>query len=89
MVKGCSQCLFLLINTDKSCPPGWKKFDSSCYFTSAGKASWHKSKQDCAKRAAKLVIINSKEEMVRFIAVCSCVHTVYVECVQAGAAVRL
>uniref|UniRef100_A0A667WLU0 C-type lectin domain-containing protein n=1 Tax=Myripristis murdjan TaxID=586833 RepID=A0A667WLU0_9TELE len=51
------------LTEDKSCPPGWKKFESSCYFTSAGKASWQKSRQKCRDRAADLVIINSKEEM--------------------------
>uniref|UniRef100_A0AAY5K148 C-type lectin domain-containing protein n=1 Tax=Esox lucius TaxID=8010 RepID=A0AAY5K148_ESOLU len=45
---------------------GWKKFGSSWYFLSKQKNTWTASREDCLKRGAHLVIINSEAEQ-RFI----------------------
>ncbi|XP_039677180.1 CD209 antigen-like protein C isoform X1 [Perca fluviatilis] len=47
---------------DKSCPHGWTRFGSSCYFKSKEKDYWDGSRADCKKRGADLVVINNKEE---------------------------
>ncbi|XP_055766464.1 fibronectin-like isoform X4 [Salvelinus fontinalis] len=46
----------------RSCPEGWRRFGSSCYYLSTEGKSWEKSRQDCLERGADLVIINSEEE---------------------------
>ncbi|XP_078146108.1 uncharacterized protein LOC139928190 [Centroberyx gerrardi] len=48
---------------EKTCLPGWKKFQNSCYFTSTVRKSWTQSRQDCQSKGADLAIINSPEEM--------------------------
>ncbi|KAG9260030.1 C-type lectin domain family 4 member M-like, partial [Astyanax mexicanus] len=44
------------------CPPGWKKFMSSCYYISINMQTWDQSRMDCRGKGADLVIINSEEE---------------------------
>ncbi|GAA6094118.1 uncharacterized protein LOC113659248 [Tachysurus ichikawai] len=41
---------------------GWRYFDFHIYYTSNEKKIWGESRQDCRRRGADLVIINSKEE---------------------------
>ncbi|KAG9329972.1 hypothetical protein JZ751_028425, partial [Albula glossodonta] len=47
---------------EHSCPQGWIKFSSRCYFVSKEKKTWSESRQYCRERGADLVIINNKEE---------------------------
>ncbi|KAJ8256379.1 hypothetical protein COCON_G00185310 [Conger conger] len=46
----------------KPCPQGWKQFSSKCYYFSTEGKSWMKSRRDCLRRGADLVIIESDEE---------------------------
>ncbi|XP_062334180.1 CD209 antigen-like protein C [Osmerus eperlanus] len=46
----------------KTCPQGWEKFGTSCYYISTEKKTWEESRQDCLNRGADLVVIDSREE---------------------------
>ncbi|KAF5891743.1 C-type lectin domain family 4 member E-like isoform X1, partial [Clarias magur] len=41
---------------------GWRVYNSRIYISTENKNSWHKSREDCKRRGADLVIINSTEE---------------------------
>ncbi|XP_064870412.1 C-type lectin domain family 4 member M-like isoform X3 [Oncorhynchus nerka] len=43
----------------------WQKFESSWYFLSTESKTWKESRQDCLKRGADLVIIDSDKEQKR------------------------
>ncbi|XP_046901535.1 CD209 antigen-like protein E isoform X2 [Hypomesus transpacificus] len=45
-----------------SCSAGWPKFGCSCYYVSNEMKNWTDSRQDCLRRGADLVIINSHKE---------------------------
>ncbi|XP_061882748.1 C-type lectin domain family 4 member G-like [Entelurus aequoreus] len=48
----------------KTCPSGWKKFETNCYYSSTfTKKTWYLSRSYCQGKGADLVIINSKDEM--------------------------
>uniref|UniRef100_A0A8C7H0K1 CD209 antigen-like protein C n=1 Tax=Oncorhynchus kisutch TaxID=8019 RepID=A0A8C7H0K1_ONCKI len=49
-------------NLKQTCPEGFQKFESSWYFLSTVKKPWKESRQDCLKRGADMVIINSDKE---------------------------
>lgn len=55
--------LFLFLNFETE---GWSYFNGSFYYISipSEKKSWQNSRDDCKRRGADLVIINSKEEQV-------------------------
>ncbi|KAM7009852.1 uncharacterized protein LKV04_001778 [Tautogolabrus adspersus] len=50
----------------KACQSGWRKFESSCFFTSTVKKTWTLAREYCQNKGAELAIITSKEEM-RFV----------------------
>ncbi|KAK6324602.1 hypothetical protein J4Q44_G00039440 [Coregonus suidteri] len=49
-------------NLKQTYPEGWQKFGSSWYFISTETKTWRESRQNCLKRGADLVIINSDKE---------------------------
>ncbi|KAL7841696.1 hypothetical protein SRHO_G00253870 [Serrasalmus rhombeus] len=46
------------------CPHGWRRFKSSCYHVSHNINTWDQGRQDCRRKEADLVIINSREEQI-------------------------
>ncbi|XP_017560591.1 C-type lectin domain family 4 member E-like [Pygocentrus nattereri] len=51
-------------NIEILCPHGWRRFKSSCYYISHNINTWDQGRQDCRRKEADLVIINSREEQV-------------------------
>ncbi|KAM6919970.1 CD209 antigen-like protein A [Lycodopsis pacificus] len=49
-------------NQKKTCPEGWRRFNSSCYLLSTRTGSWEESRKDCRDKGADLVIIDSLQE---------------------------
>uniref|UniRef100_A0A3Q1H672 C-type lectin domain-containing protein n=1 Tax=Anabas testudineus TaxID=64144 RepID=A0A3Q1H672_ANATE len=59
---------FLLFSvTETTCPDGWIKLCSSCYFFSTESGSWTTGREDCRTRGADLVVIDSAEEQVQHV----------------------
>ncbi|XP_065275298.1 CD209 antigen-like protein C [Emys orbicularis] len=48
--------------TCMKCPPGWQRFEKSCYFFSTSTKSWPDAKQFCMDQKSGLVIVNTEEE---------------------------
>ncbi|XP_067371579.1 C-type lectin domain family 4 member M-like [Channa argus] len=55
---------FEFCRQNKTCPDGWTMFSCFCYFLSNESGSWTKGREDCRKRGADLVVINSAEEQI-------------------------
>ncbi|XP_017537370.1 C-type lectin domain family 4 member M-like [Pygocentrus nattereri] len=51
-----------LSEIEKANQKGWLYFNSSIYYITTEKKNWRESKEDCRKRGANLVIINSRME---------------------------
>ncbi|XP_060903012.1 CD209 antigen-like [Labrus mixtus] len=49
-----------------ACKMGWRKFESSCFFTSVVKKTWTLAREYCQNNGAELAIITSQKEM-RFV----------------------
>uniref|UniRef100_A0A674J006 C-type lectin domain-containing protein n=1 Tax=Terrapene triunguis TaxID=2587831 RepID=A0A674J006_9SAUR len=47
----------------KLCPPNWLLHTDKCYWVSKEKAPWDKSRDDCSKRRARLLMIRDQDEM--------------------------
>uniref|UniRef100_A0A3B5LPJ3 C-type lectin domain-containing protein n=1 Tax=Xiphophorus couchianus TaxID=32473 RepID=A0A3B5LPJ3_9TELE len=65
-------------STCGKCPLGWLIFNSSCYFFSytestTVKKNWHKSREDCIKRGADLVVIDNQQDFFLFF----CLHLLH------------
>lgn len=69
-VSSCSvkpQSVIIPRPTDKRCLTGWRKFQNSCFYLSAGKKSWTLSREYCRTKGADLAILKTQEQMVCFI----------------------
>uniref|UniRef100_A0A3Q1H684 C-type lectin domain-containing protein n=1 Tax=Anabas testudineus TaxID=64144 RepID=A0A3Q1H684_ANATE len=53
-----------LLEQKTTCPDGWTKLCSSCYFLSTESGSWTTGREDCRTRGADLVVIHSSEEQI-------------------------
>ncbi|XP_036438859.1 C-type lectin domain family 4 member M-like [Colossoma macropomum] len=51
-----------LSEIEKANQKGWLYFNSSIYYISTEKKNWRESREDCRRRGANLVIINSRKE---------------------------
>uniref|UniRef100_A0A3B5B2F2 C-type lectin domain family 4 member F-like n=1 Tax=Stegastes partitus TaxID=144197 RepID=A0A3B5B2F2_9TELE len=54
----------LFCTTDDHLQQGWVQFNHSFYYISSVGKTWDESREDCKKRGADLVIINTVEEQV-------------------------
>ena len=72
----------LLHSTDELTLQGWMLHDKNLYRVSTTKKGWRASREDCQKRKADLVVINSREELVCVcVCVCACVCVCVFICV--------
>ncbi|CAL8284282.1 unnamed protein product [Boreogadus saida] len=60
----------LLDELDELTLQGWMLHDKSLYRVSTTKKGWRASREDCQKRKADLVVINSREELGPVSGVC-------------------
>ena len=51
-------------------------FRRSCYLRSSKSDSWSRGRQDCIKKGADLVVIDSTEEQVQSVCLYACKETV-------------
>lgn len=70
--KGKHWPLLLFLSEDSCliCPSGWIAYNSSCYFfsftESRVKKNWPDSRADCTGRNSDMIVVDNKEEQVRF-----------------------
>ncbi|GLD73669.1 C-type lectin domain family 4 member M-like isoform X2 [Lates japonicus] len=62
MTSGVEANCKILADSDRYFKQGWVYFQPSFYYISSTKKSWQDSRDDCLRRGADLVIINSREE---------------------------
>uniref|UniRef100_A0A3Q3WWD6 C-type lectin domain-containing protein n=1 Tax=Mola mola TaxID=94237 RepID=A0A3Q3WWD6_MOLML len=49
---------------------GWVSFQSSCYLLSTSTSMWSGAEEACQRLGAHLLVVNSREELVRFSSAC-------------------
>lgn len=49
-----------------ACPDGWRRLGCRCFLLSSTRDTWESGRRQCSGLGADLVIVNSREEMVRF-----------------------
>ncbi|XP_046861584.1 C-type lectin domain family 3 member A-like [Xenia sp. Carnegie-2017] len=52
----------LQVNKVSSCPSGWMKLQSSCYFFNTTQETWHEARKNCQKKGGDLPVPKNKAE---------------------------